>query len=86
MQRTHSPAINKNGSVIIVESKPILKYLHQLEKMGQNINEYQSIWGYSLNETEEWSPVFQYPEYPFKTTDIHTNVKESSSEEIPEMV
>lgn len=85
MQRTHSPAINKNDSVIIVESKPILKYLHQLEKMGQNINEYQSIWGYSLNETEEWSPVFEYPEYPFKTTDNYTNMKESSSEEIPEM-
>jgi len=85
MQRTHSPAINKNDSVIIVESKSILKYLHQLEKMGQNINEYQSIWGYSLNETETRSPVFQYPEYPFKTTDIHTNVVVPSSKKIPEL-
>ncbi len=79
-KRNHSPAIEKSGNVIIVESKPISKYLRQLEKMGQNSNEYQSIWGYSLNETEEWSPVFQYPEYPFKTTEQYTNVKPSSSE------
>lgn len=85
-KRSHSPAIDKGESVIIVESKSILKYLNQLEKMGQNINEYQSIWGYSLNETEEWSPVFQYPDYPFKTAEDYTNVKESSSEEVPEMV
>jgi lysine 2,3-aminomutase len=78
-KRNHSPAI-ENSDVVIVESKPISKYLHQLEKMGQNISEYQSIWGYSLNETEAWSPIFQYPEYPFKITDTYTNVKKSSPE------
>lgn len=79
-KRNHSPAIERTGGVTIVESKPISKYLRQLEKMGQNINEYQSIWGYSLNETEEWSPVFQYPVYPFEITEHYTNVKPSSSE------
>ncbi|MBE0650403.1 MAG: KamA family protein [Bacteroidales bacterium] len=78
-KRNHSPAIEKTD-VVIVESKPISKYLRQLEKMGQNINEYQSIWGYSLNETEEWSPVFQYPKYPFKITEKYTNVSQSSPE------
>ena len=74
------PQLKRPAGVIIVESKPISKYLRQIEKMGQNINEYKSIWGYSLNETEEWSPIFQYPEYPFKITENYTNLRPSSSE------
>ncbi len=73
--RSHSPMIKTTGDVFIIESKPVARYLKQVESMGQNIREYQTIWGYSLNETEERSPVYQYPEYDFKVTKKHTNLQ-----------
>lgn len=73
--RNHSPMIKTTGDVIIIESKPVARYLKQVESMGQNIREYQTIWGYSLNETEERSPVYQYPEYDFKVTKKYTNLR-----------
>jgi lysine 2,3-aminomutase len=50
--RSHSPIIKKMGKFVIIESKAIATYLEQLEEMGENICDYESIWGYSLGETE----------------------------------
>ncbi|MFN2379179.1 MAG: KamA family radical SAM protein [Bacteroidales bacterium] len=73
--RTHSPITKKMGRVNIIESKPILNYLQQLEDMGEDITEYKDIWGYSIGETEARPPVFEYPEYDFEITPKMTNLK-----------
>ncbi len=73
--RWHSPIINKLGKMIIIESKPVGEYLHQLEDMGENIDEYLSIWGYSIGETEPRMPLFEYPEYPYRITEEISNLE-----------
>lgn len=71
--RHQSPIIKKIGDIVIIESKPIARYLKQIERMGQNIREYQTIWGYSLSKTEPRSPVYQYPHYSYQVTKKYTN-------------
>ena len=73
--RKHSPIIRKMGRVIIIESKSIGEYLDQLEDMGEDITDYESIWGYSIGETEPRMPLYEYPDYEFKITKEYTNLK-----------
>ena len=73
--RWHSPIIKKMGKVTIIESKPIARYLEQLEDMGEDPEEYRDIWGYSLGVTENRASVFNYPEYEFPVTRELTNLK-----------
>ena len=73
--RIHSPIIDQMGKVIIVESKPIGEYLNQIEEMGEDINEYKNLWGYTIGETEERMPIYIYPEYDFKITEEFTNLE-----------
>lgn len=63
--RAHSPIIHKTGKVIIIESKSVLDYLRQLESFGEEVSEYESIWGYTMGETEPRMPLYEYPEYDF---------------------
>lgn len=72
--RSHSPIIEKMGKVIIIESKSISNYLHQLDEMGEEVAEYEDVFGYSLGETETLTPVFQYPAYQFQLTGEKTNL------------
>uniref|UniRef100_UPI003564C844 KamA family radical SAM protein n=1 Tax=Ancylomarina sp. TaxID=1970196 RepID=UPI003564C844 len=71
--RSHSPAMHNMDKVIIIESKSIAEYLNQLEEMGEDISHYESIWGYSIGETEPQMSLFKYPEYDYKLTDEVTN-------------
>jgi lysine 2,3-aminomutase len=73
--RIHSPIINKMGKVTIIESKPIMKYLDQLEAMGEDPEEYKDVWGYSIGETERRSPLYEYPKSDFDITDEMTNLE-----------
>ncbi len=73
--RIHSPIINNMDEVIIVESKPIGEYLRQLEHMGEKAEDYSTIWGYSIGETESRFPVFEYPRYNFDITKEFSNLK-----------
>ncbi|MGM0406787.1 MAG: KamA family radical SAM protein [Bacteroidota bacterium] len=73
--RRHSPIIDQMGKVVIVESKPIGEYLKQIEEMGEDINEYKNLWGYSIGETEERMPIYIYPNYDFKMTQEFTNLE-----------
>jgi lysine 2,3-aminomutase len=57
--RPHSPVIEQMGSVVIIESKSVAQYLRQLEQMGEDPQEYASIWGYSAGRLEPRSPVFE---------------------------
>jgi len=71
--RNHSLIIKKMGKVVIIESKSIGQYLRQLEDMGEDVNEYKSIYGYSIGETEPLLPIYKYPKYDFKITEKLTN-------------
>lgn len=73
--RTHSPIINDMGKVIIIESKPIASLFEQYRELGEELADYESLWGYSIGETESMMPVFYYPEFDFKVTDTFTNIK-----------
>jgi len=73
--RRHSPIIQSMGKVIIIESKSIHEYLNQLEELGEDRNDYEGLYGYSLGQTEPRVPVYDYPEYEFKTTDALTNLE-----------
>jgi len=73
--RNHSPAIENLGKVIIVESKSIKQYLDQLDYFGEDTEEYKSIWGYSIGQTEERQAIFEYPDYSYNTTSLLTNLQ-----------
>lgn len=73
--RNHSPIINRMGKVIIIESKSIHEYLSQLKGIGEDIEDYDGLYGYSLGQTEPRMPLYEYPEYDFETTDELTNLE-----------
>lgn len=73
--RTHSPIIGRMGKVIIIESKSISEYLRQLEEMGERVEDYSGLYGYSLGETEPRMPIYEYPEYDFELTEELTNLE-----------
>ncbi len=66
--RSHSPVIDKLGKFKIIESKSIANYLGQLEWMGEDPGDYQSIWGYSIGETEPRTSIYEYPEFDYELT------------------
>jgi lysine 2,3-aminomutase len=71
--RSHSPIIEKMGKFVIIESKAIATYLEQLEEMGENACDYESIWGYTLGETEPRASIYEYPDFDFELTPEITN-------------
>jgi lysine 2,3-aminomutase len=72
--RRHSPIIEKMGKVVIIESKSIGEYLRQLDGIGEEAADYEGLYGYSAGQTEPRMPLYEYPEYPFQTTDEITNL------------
>jgi lysine 2,3-aminomutase len=72
--RAHSPIIERMGKVVIIESKSIGEYLGQLEGIGETLDEYAGVYGYSLGQTEPRMPVFEYPPYDFEVTEDLTNL------------
>ena len=43
--------------------------------MGEDIKEYESVWGYSIGESEPRMPVYEYPEFDFEVTEELTNLE-----------
>ena len=72
--RRHSPIIEKLGKIIVIESKSVREYLDQLAEMGENPEEYESLYGYSIGVTDERMPIYEYPPYDFKVTEEMTNL------------
>lgn len=72
--RRHSPIIGRMKEVYIEENKSIAAYLRQLEVMGEDIKEYESIWNYSEGITEPRFSIYEYPSYPFPVTEEMTNL------------
>lgn len=60
--RRHSPAVDGNNKVYIAESKSIMAYLQQLKNMGEDPQDYDSVWYYRDGVTESRFSLFEYPE------------------------
>lgn len=73
--RRHSPIIHDMGEVFIVENKSIAAYLRQLKEMGEEIQEYRTIWNYCEGITEPLFSIYEYPPYPFAITERMTNLQ-----------
>jgi len=65
--RRHSPVIDRMGEIDIVESRTIASYLRQLVKMGENPDDYATIWYYTQSQTEFRFPLYRYPAFSFRT-------------------
>jgi lysine 2,3-aminomutase len=63
--RRHSPVTEKMGSIYIVENKSVGAYLRQLEMLGENPKDYESIWSYGNGQTEPRFSFFEYPRFDF---------------------
>lgn len=72
--RRHSPIINQLGQIYIVENKSLAAYLRQLGKMGEDPDDYASIWSYTKGETESRFSLYEYPDFPFCTTERMSNL------------
>ena len=72
--RRHSPIIDQMGQIYIVENKSIAAYLRQLGKMGEDMEEYASIWKYTKGETEPRFRLYEYPDFPFRITEEMSNL------------
>jgi len=66
--RRHSPIIDKLGKVYISENKSVAAYLRQLDHMGEEPEEYATIWNYTQGTTENRFPLYEYPEFSFEQT------------------
>lgn len=75
LTRAHSPIVERLSKFPIVESKSIAEYLSQLAGMGEEPEEYKTIWGYSLGATEPRTPIFDYPPFGYKVTRRLTNIR-----------
>jgi lysine 2,3-aminomutase len=73
--RRHSPIIHKMGKVIIIEPKTITEFLQQLSEWNEDVREYESVFGFSMGETEERVGIYEYPEYDFQVTKTLTNLE-----------
>jgi lysine 2,3-aminomutase len=71
--RLHSPIIDQMGEVYIVENKSVAAYLRQLIGLGEDVEEYASIWQYTEGTTEPRFALYQYPDFPFRLTERISN-------------
>ena len=73
--RRHSPIIDRMGEIFIVESKSVAAYLRQIGKMGEDPEDYASIWAYTRGETEPRFGLYEYPGFDFGVTDRVSNLE-----------
>ena len=73
--RRHSPIIDRMGQIYIVENKSVAAYLRQLQAMGEDMEEYTTIWGYTQGETEPRFSLYEYPDFPFRVTEEISNLE-----------
>ena len=73
--RNHSPIIGQMGEIYIVENKSLAAYLRQLSQMGEDIEDYNTLWMYTEGETEPRFSLYEYPEFEFATTHEMSNLE-----------
>lgn len=72
--RKHSPIIDQMGQIFIVENKSIAAYLRQLHGMREDVDDYSSIWNYTEGKTEPRFSLYEYHDFPFRTTNQMSNL------------
>ena len=72
--RRHSPQVDHEGNIYIVESKSIAAYLRQLQALGERVEDYSSLWDYAEGRTESRFALFEYPEPRIEITGDFTNL------------
>ena len=75
INRPHSPAVDKKETTYIIENKSISNYLRQLEAMGEDISEYDSIWQYDSSISEQRFKLYTYPVVENMFTKEFTNLQ-----------
>ena len=73
--RRHSPQVDHEGEIYIVESKSIAAYLRQLQALGERVEDYCSLWDYAEGRTESRFALFEYPEPRIEITGDFTNLE-----------
>ena len=73
--RQHSPIIDQMGKIYIVENKSLAAYLRQLARMGEEPEDYATIWMYTKGETEPRFSLYEYPAFDFETTKEMSNLE-----------
>ena len=73
--RRHSPIIDRMGEIFIVESKSVAAYLRQIGKMGEDPEDYASIWAYTRGETEPRFGLYVYPDFDCGVTGRMSNLE-----------
>ena len=76
--RRHSPQVDHEGNIYIVESKSIAAYLRQLQAFGEREEDYSSLWDYAEGRTESRFALFEYPEPRIEITGDFTNLEMDS--------
>lgn len=76
--RRHSPQVDHEGNIYIVESKSIAAYLRQLQALGEREEDYSSLWDYAEGRTESRFALFEYPEPRIEITGDFTNLEMDS--------
>lgn len=77
--RPHSPRVKDMGKIYIVESKSVASYLRQLEDMGEQAEDYDSVWYYQEGKTETVNEIFNYPPQEYLVTQEFTHFKQQDS-------
>lgn len=73
--RNHSPIIDQMGEIYIVENKSLAAYLRELSQMGEDLEDYTTLWTYTEGETEPRFSLYEYPEFEFETTRQMSNLE-----------
>ena len=73
--RNHSPIIDQMGKIYIVENKSLAAYLRELSQMGEDLEDYNTLWMYTEGETEPRFSLYEYPEFEFATTHQMSNLE-----------
>lgn len=71
--RRHSPQIAHMGEMFIVENKSVAAYLRQIARMGEDVEEYATLWSYTCGQTEPRFALYDYPDPGFAVTDRISN-------------
>lgn len=72
--RRHSPIIDRLGDVHIVENKSLGAYLRRLRDLGEDPDEYDSLWAYDRGTTESRFRIYDYPPYDCRMTEEINNL------------
>lgn len=73
--RRHSPIIDRMGEIFIMENKSLAAYLRQISSMGEDPDDYATLWGYTQGETEPRFGLYDYPDFPFVATPHISNLE-----------